>query len=97
MTLASPYTAAKCLKCGLCLEVCPNYSNGKSFFGALFANRAFLAHSQSRDRKKELKKQYNVHFFAGCSKALSHEAVCPMEISTLSSMLYINRSRRNET
>lgn len=34
------YAAAKCLKCGLCLEVCPNYSKGEHFFGALFANEA---------------------------------------------------------
>lgn len=32
------YVAAKCLKCGLCLEVCPNYVSGVSFFGAAFAN-----------------------------------------------------------
>ena len=85
------YTAAKCLKCGLCLEVCPNYPDGESFFGALFANKSFLAQSQSRDRKKELKKQYNTHFFAGCSKALSCESVCPVGISTLSSMLTVSR------
>ena len=27
---AHQYAAAKCLKCGLCLEVCPNYVNGKT-------------------------------------------------------------------
>ena len=32
------YLAAKCLKCGLCLEVCPNYTTGKTFYGAVFAN-----------------------------------------------------------
>ncbi|MCR4840973.1 MAG: 4Fe-4S binding protein, partial [Lachnospiraceae bacterium] len=32
------YDVAKCLKCGLCLEVCPNYTNGNTFYGALFAN-----------------------------------------------------------
>lgn len=86
------YTAAKCLKCGLCLEVCPNYVAGENFFGALFANNAFLVHSQSQDRKKELKEVYNANFAAGCSKALSCEKVCPMRISTLSSMLKMNRA-----
>lgn len=86
------YSAAKCLKCGLCLEVCPNYTAGENFFGALFANNAFLIHSQSNDRKKELKAKYNSNFFTGCSKALSCEKVCPMDISTLSSMLKMNRA-----
>ena len=31
------YSVAKCLKCGLCLEVCPNYHPGAEFFGAAFA------------------------------------------------------------
>lgn len=88
------YTAAKCLKCGLCLEVCPNYTAGENFFGALFANNAFLIHSQSKNRKKELKEKYNQNFFTGCSKALACDAVCPMGISTLSSMLMMNRVRK---
>lgn len=57
------YSAAKCLKCGLCLEVCPNYIAGENFF-------------------------------TGCSKALSCEKVCPMDISALSSMLKINRATK---
>ena len=35
------YLAAKCLKCGLCMEVCPNYINGMNFFGAAFANDCY--------------------------------------------------------
>ena len=42
------YSAAKCLKCGLCLEVCPNYLGAKDdFYGAEFANNAYLLHSSS--------------------------------------------------
>ena len=36
------YSVAKCLKCGLCLEVCPNYHIGEEFFGAAFANESYL-------------------------------------------------------
>ena len=87
------YLAAKCLKCGLCLEVCPNYSKGESFFGALFANDAYLVHGMSADRKKEIKKEYNEHFAKGCSKSLSCRDICPMEIPTLSSILKMNKGR----
>ena len=57
------YSAAKCLKCGLCLEVCPNYLGAKDdFYGAEFANNAYLLHSSSLNRKRALEKQYEEHF-----------------------------------
>ena len=85
------YTTAKCLKCGLCLEVCPNYKKGENFFGAQFANESYLLATQSADRKKALKKEYDKHFAAGCSKSLSCVKVCPMEIDTLTSIAKMNR------
>ena len=87
------YSAAKCIKCGLCLEVCPNYIKGENFFGALFANNAYLVHSMSKDRKKDIKKEYNEHFAKGCSKSFACRDVCPMEIPTLSSVLKMNRRK----
>ena len=44
---AHQYAAAKCLKRGLCLEVCPNYVNGHTFFGAAFANDCYLVASRN--------------------------------------------------
>lgn len=85
------YTAAKCLKCGLCLEVCPNYQKGDRFFGALFANETALLALQSADRARPLRDSYAAHFAAGCSKALSCVEVCPMGIDTLASMARMNR------
>lgn len=87
------YAAAKCLQCGLCLEVCPNYDRGEQFFGALFANDIYLTCSSSQDRKKELRKEYDTHFAKGCSKSLACQKVCPMEIPTLASMLKMNARR----
>lgn len=86
------YAVAKCLKCGLCLEVCPNYGRGEEFFGALFANESYLLHSQTETRKKELNKAYRKHFAAGCSKSLACQDVCPAEIPTLTSILRMNRA-----
>jgi succinate dehydrogenase / fumarate reductase iron-sulfur subunit len=84
------YSVAKCLKCGLCLEVCPNYHPGADFYGAVLANEAYLLVSQS-DEKSEVIKEYKKHFGAGCSKALSCQTVCPAGIQTLTSILRMNR------
>ena len=85
------YSVAKCLKCGLCLEVCPNYHPGADFFGAVLANESYLLASQSAERKPAIVDTYRKHFAAGCSKALSCQSVCPMEIETITSILRMNR------
>ena len=87
------YTAAKCLKCGLCLEVCPNYVNGSTFYGAVFANDCFLTASRNRTKEKEIRKIYADHFGKDCSKSLSCMDVCPVKISTLASMAKLNRRK----
>ena len=87
------YAVAKCLKCGLCLEVCPNYAKGKRFFGAAFANDCYFVSANSADGGAQVRKAYAEHFAAGCSKALSCMDVCPMGIPTLSSMAKMNRNR----
>lgn len=85
------YAAAKCLKCGLCLEVCPNYVSGRTFFGAAFANDCYLAASRNRSKSGEIRKLYAEHFGSACSKSLSCMDVCPMKIPTLASMAKLNR------
>lgn len=85
------YSVAKCLKCGLCLEVCPNYHANADFYGAVLANEAYLLDSQSAEKDKDLMKAYKKHFGAGCSKALSCQKVCPVGIETLTSILKMNR------
>ena len=85
------YSVAKCLKCGLCLEVCPNYHPGANFFGAVFANESYLITSQSAEKPTALVKEYKTHFGAGCSKALSCQTVCPAGIETITSIMKMNR------
>ena len=88
---AHQYAAAKCLKCGLCLEVCPNYVDGKTFFGAAFANDCYLVYSRSRDKGAEIAAAYDAHFGSTCSKSLSCMDVCPAGIPTLASIAKLNR------
>lgn len=94
--LDNQYKVGKCLKCGLCLEVCPNYTGeeGSAFYGAVFANEAYLLSSSSNDRKAEIGKAFDEHFAGGCSKALSCREICPMEMPTLSSIGYLTRGKK---
>jgi succinate dehydrogenase / fumarate reductase iron-sulfur subunit len=85
------YSTAKCLKCGLCLEVCPNYHPGAGFFGAVLANESYLTASQTKSEKNKILGEYDKHFGAGCSKALSCQTVCPAKIETITSILRMNR------
>lgn len=85
------YSVAKCLKCGLCLEVCPNYHPGGEFFGAVFANESYLLASQTEEKSSQIVKEYKTHFGAGCSKALSCQTVCPVGIETITSIMKMNR------
>lgn len=87
------YSVAKCLKCGLCLEVCPNYVNGDSFFGAIFANDCYLVSARNSEKRKEITELYHSHFGNSCSKSLSCMDVCPMKIETIASIAKMNRQR----
>ncbi|MCR5304686.1 MAG: 4Fe-4S dicluster domain-containing protein [Lachnospiraceae bacterium] len=85
------YDIAKCLKCGLCLEVCPNYVNGSSFFGAVFANDCYLVSSRNDSKEKAVLKTYDKHFASTCSKSFSCMDVCPVKIRTITAMAEMNR------
>ena len=91
---AHEYAAAKCLKCGLCLEVCPNYVNGQTFFGAAFANDCYLVASRNRAKGEKIGALYAEHFGKTCSKSLSCMEVCPVKIPTLASISKLNRMKR---
>lgn len=88
------YAAGKCLKCGLCLEVCPNYSDGSTFYGAAFANDCYLIASRSASQGDAIRASYKANFAKGCSKSLSCADVCPMNIPTLASIAKMNRKKR---
>lgn len=101
-TAKNRYAIARCIKCGICLEVCPNYIAGSnvvddSFFaGAVFANDAYLQYTTSADRKDDIAEEYKKHFEGACSKALSCRDVCPLHLPTLSSIGYMNKTKKTK-
>ena len=88
------YLSGKCLKCGLCLEICPNYKGGESFYGAAFANDSYLISSRSASHKVALKGAYKEHFEKGCSKSLSCVNICPVKIPLLATIAKMNAAAR---
>lgn len=75
------YEAGRCLQCGCCLEVCPNFCPGDSFFGAAaFVPASRLLAALPKEQRAEIEKNYREHVYAGCGKALSCADICPAGI-----------------
>jgi succinate dehydrogenase / fumarate reductase iron-sulfur subunit len=89
------YSVSRCMMCGCCLEVCPNFTNGASFAGATVMNAAYKVISQNQDseHKRALMKAYQKYGSSGCSKSTSCESVCPMSIKATVSMSRLNKIR----
>ena len=87
------YVSATCIMCGLCLEVCPNYTGDNAFTGAAVMNAAYrVATQQSQGSNRKMFIKENIKRGQGhCSKTLSCEDVCPMGIPTGSLMSRMNR------
>jgi len=90
---ALEYEAAKCIKCGLCVEVCPNTGMNNHNLGAVFAVDCFLKCAQSADKAeiKALKKEYDKGFAQGCSKSMSCADHCPAKIDLRAIINNMNR------
>lgn len=76
------YMSAKCLMCGCCLEVCPNFNGNHTFIGAVASVNAYriLNQEQNMEHKNELKEKYKERFYEGCGKSLSCHDICPAGI-----------------
>lgn len=73
------YQSARCLMCGCCLEVCPNFSVEGDFAGAVAAVNAFriLDEEQQTGHRNGIAAQYRRQYFEGCGKSLACHAICP--------------------
>ncbi len=81
------YDASRCLLCGLCLEVCPNWHIESSFFGAAAAVSYYKKISGGGASKN-----YEKHFYGGCGKSLACRNICPAGINIDDLLVKSNRS-----
>ena len=75
------YEASRCLMCGCCLEVCPNFYVGGDFYGAAsFVPATRLITAAGRGGAEKLKREYREHIYKGCGKSLACKDICPAGI-----------------
>ena len=75
--IETAYEASRCLQCGCCLEVCPNFDPAGEFFGAAGAVPMSRILSETRN---DPGKQYRKHIYEGCGKSLACRDICPAGI-----------------
>lgn len=91
MTGGGAYDASRCLQCGCCLEVCPNFYAGGEFFGAAaLAPASRLIAEVPASQKKRIFGSYSEHFYRGCGKSLACRDICPAGIDTESLLVNSN-------
>ena len=75
------YDASRCLQCGLCLEVCPNFSRQNAFGGmAAMAPLARLLAQSPVEQRAQLAASYADAVYGGCGKSLACRNVCPAKL-----------------
>lgn len=73
--------ASRCLQCGCCLEVCPNYLEGESFLGAAaMVPSARLVLEESPEAAEKVSKAYRKFLYEGCGKSSACQDVCPAHL-----------------
>lgn len=81
-THALRYQSARCLMCGCCLEICPNFSPDGGFGGAAAAVSAYRALEQEQDtaHRQALRAAYRRVYYEGCGQSLACQDICPAGI-----------------
>lgn len=75
------FEASRCLECGCCLEVCPNFSTEGAFGGmATMVPFARVLEESEGEQRKRLAASYRASVFAGCGKSLACRDICPAGI-----------------
>lgn len=73
------YEASRCLQCGCCLDVCPNFMiDGKFFSAAAVVPISRIIAELAGKKKYEILSNYRTKLYNGCGKSLSCMNVCPV-------------------
>lgn len=85
------FEAPKCLQCGLCLEVCPNFAVGGRFGGmAAMSPLARLISRLPKDQRRQIARNYTASVYEGCGKSLACRDVCPAGVDIENLMVKSN-------
>ncbi len=98
------YEASRCLQCGCCLEVCPNFCVDESFVGMSGAvPMSRLISALPKEQEKELYKTYRKRVFEGCGKSLACRNICPagididgLLVSSNAAAVWKRKARKNK-
>lgn len=89
------YELSKCMTCGVCMEACPNVSEGASFIGPapLSQVRLFNAHpTGAMNRDERLAEIMGDGGLANCGNSQNCVAACPKGIPLTTSIASLNRA-----
>ena len=91
-----PFGAGRCLQCGCCLEVCPNFLPDGAFGGAAALAECYkaLAQGEDEEHRAELAHAYRSRFYSGCGQSLSCQGVCPIGLPVDELQVRANRLTR---
>ena len=79
--LAASYEASRCLQCGCCLEVCPNFYVDGDFYGMAAAVPVSRIVAEADEAQMaDLRRVYRSHVYDGCGKSLACRDICPAGI-----------------
>jgi succinate dehydrogenase / fumarate reductase, iron-sulfur subunit len=88
------YAMARCMSCGCCLEVCPQYGPGKTFMGAATMNQVALMNAHptgALNAHERLDAAMGEGGIADCGNAQACVHACPKEIPLTDSIAQVFR------
>lgn len=76
--IALAFMASKCIMCGCCLEVCPNFYPKGTFFGMAATGITTRLLTEIPPKERDIiAKLFDEHIYKGCGKSLACMKICP--------------------